>query len=141
MTVIPLPFTKPPLTKNDTRRHGHHHAMRRKWDAALTEARWAIRAADCTPVDGPAVVILNWRQPDRRRRDGDGAMPTLSACLDALVLEEVLPDDSHQHVIHSGVTCHAPIKGQPGALWLVVTPLPVGELGGCVVGEAVGATP
>lgn len=121
MTAIALPWTKPPLTKNDTRRQGHHHAMRRKWEAALTEARWAIRAADCTPIDEPAVVILHWTQPDRRRRDGDGAMPTLSACLDALVLEEVLPDDSWAHVVHSGVTCHAPTKGRPAVMWLSVT--------------------
>ncbi len=120
MTVIPLTWTAPPLTKNDTRRHAHPHAMRRKWADALTEARWSIRAADCLLVDEPAVVILHWRQPDRRRRDGDGAMPTLSACLDALVLEEVLPDDSWAHVRHSGVTVHDPIKGQPGAMWLTV---------------------
>ncbi|MDR7253732.1 hypothetical protein J2X46_002722 [Nocardioides sp. BE266] len=47
-------------------------------------------------------------------------MPTLSACLDALVLEEVLPDDSWSHVLHSGVTVHDPIEGQPGAMWLTV---------------------
>jgi hypothetical protein len=120
MTIIPLTWTAPPLTKNDTRRHGHHHAMRRKWADALDEARWSIRAADCLLVER-AVVILHWRQPDRRRRDGDGAMPTLSACLDALVLEEVLPDDSWAHVVHSGVTVHDPIKGQPGAMWLTVS--------------------
>lgn len=119
MTTIRLTWSAPPITKNDTRRHGNHHAMRHKWANALGEARWAIRAAKPQPVD-TAVVVLHWRQPDNRRRDGDGAMPTLSACLDALVLEEVIPDDSHQHVIHSGVTCHAPIKGQPGSLWLTI---------------------
>lgn len=123
MTVISLPWQRPPLTKNDTRRHGHHHAMRRKWEAALGEARWAIRAAKPEPRDH-AVVILAWQQPDRRRRDGDGAALTLSACLDALVLEGVLPDDSWKHVAHSGITCHAPVKGQPGAMWLTVTPVP-----------------
>ena len=123
MSTVTLPWPKPPLTKNDTRRQGHHHAMRRKWEAALIEARWAIRAADLAPIE-QAVVVLHWRQPDNRRRDGDGANLTLSACLDALVLEEVLPDDSWQHVVHSGVTCHAPIKGQPGALWLSINPVP-----------------
>jgi hypothetical protein len=123
MSTIPLPWDAPPLTKNDTRRHGNHHAMRRKWDAALGEARWAIRGADCVLIE-QAVVILHWRQPDRRRRDGDGAALTLSACLDALVLEEVIPDDSWQHVRHSGITTHDPIKGQPGVMWLSVSPIP-----------------
>lgn len=121
MTTIPLPWTKPPLTKNDTRRNGNHHAMRHKWTGALDDARWAIRSEMLHGAGfEKAVVILHWQQPDRRRRDGDGASLTLSACLDALVLEEVLPDDSWAHVIHSGVTVHAPIKGQPGALWLSV---------------------
>lgn len=25
-----------------------------------------------------------------------------------------------KHVLHSGVTCHPPIKGQPGAFWLAL---------------------
>jgi hypothetical protein len=120
MTSIALPWTRPPLTKNDTRRQGNHHAMRRKWADALAEARCAIRAANPEPLE-QAVVILHWRQPDRRRRDGDGADLTKSACLDALVLEGVLPDDSWAHVVHSGVTCHAPTKGQPAAMWLSIS--------------------
>lgn len=120
MTTILLDWTSPPLTKNDTRRNGNHHAMRRKWANALAEARTAIRVADVEPMPS-AVVVLNWRQPDNRRRDGDGAFLTLSACLDALVLEGVLEDDSWRYVIHSGVTCHNPIKGKPGALWLTIT--------------------
>jgi crossover junction endodeoxyribonuclease RusA len=68
-----------------------------------------------------AIVILHWQMPDRRRRDGDGAAPTLKVVLDALVAEGVLPDDSWIHVPHSGVTCHPPVKGQPGALWLELT--------------------
>jgi crossover junction endodeoxyribonuclease RusA len=68
-----------------------------------------------------AIVILHWQMPDRRRRDGDGAAPTLKVVLDALVAEGVLHDDSWIHVPHSGVTCHPPVKGQPGALWLELT--------------------
>lgn len=120
MSAVTLPWTKPPLTKNDDRRRANVYAVSAKWKSALTEARWTIRAANVTPLER-AVVILNWQQPDRRRRDGDGANLTLSACLDALVLEGVLPDDSWAHVIHSGITCHPPIKGQPGALWLTLS--------------------
>ena len=120
MTRIDLPWTKPPLTKNDTRRHGHHHAMRAKWDAALTDARWAIRAAKVPQQTGLSDVTLHWRQPDRRRRDPDGAALTLSACLDALVAEGVLVDDSWVWVGAVTVRTHEPTKGTPGALWLEI---------------------
>ena len=124
MAVVPLAWTKPPLTKNDTRRQGHHHVMRRKWSDALDAARYAIRAAKVKPLDGRVIVLLHWQQPDKRRRDGDGAFPTLSACLDALVLEGVIPDDSWTYVAHSGVTVHEPRPGTPGQLWLDITPAP-----------------
>lgn len=120
MSVVPLPcWTSPPITKNEVRRQ-HHHAEAKARAKAMTECRWAIKAARLTPVDR-ATVILNWSMPDKRRRDGDGASPTLAVCLDALVAEGVLPDDSWRYVAHSGVTCHPPVPGQPGALWLTVT--------------------
>lgn len=119
MSTIPLPFDAPPLTKNRVRRMHHHVEAKLRRDS-IDATRLAIRAAKVQPLE-QAVVVLHWRQPDNRRRDGDGADPTKAFCLDALVLEGVLPDDSFQHVIHSGVTCHAPIKGQPGAMWLSIT--------------------
>lgn len=122
MTSIPLPFDAPPLTKNKVRRMHHHKEASIRRDS-IDATRLAIRAAKVQPLE-QAVVVLHWRQPDNRRRDGDGADPTKAFCLDALVLEGVLPDDSFQHVIHSGVTCHAPIKGQPGAMWLSINPVP-----------------
>ena len=57
-------------------------------------------------------------QPTPRRRR---CRPTKAVCLDALVLEGVLTDDSWRYVAHSGVTRHAPVPGMPGALWLAVT--------------------
>jgi crossover junction endodeoxyribonuclease RusA len=119
MTNIPLPWKAAPLTQNGLRRM-HHHAEAKAKRAALAEARWAIRAERLELMPG-AIVILHWQMPDRRRRDGDGAAPTLKVVLDALVAEGVLPDDSWIHVPHSGVTCHPPVKGQPGALWLELT--------------------
>ena len=120
MTRIDLPWAAPPLTQNGLRR-AHHMAEAKAKATALEQARWCIRAA-ALPFHPGANVVLHWRMPDRRRRDGDGAAPTLKVCLDALVKEGVLHDDSWVEVPHSGVTTHAPIKGQPGALWLEVTP-------------------
>lgn len=118
MSTVTLPWLSPPITQNSLRRM-HHHSEAKLKASMLEDARWAIRAAKVTKLDR-AVVILHWRMADRRRRDGDGAAPTLKVCLDALVKEGVLADDSWVEVPHSGVTCHAPVKGKPGALWLSV---------------------
>jgi hypothetical protein len=118
--IVPLPFwTKPPLTQNQLRRMHHMVEARQKADA-LGLVRHAVAAAHLKPMAG-AIVILHWRMADRRRQDGDGAAPTLKVCLDALVKEGVLQDDSWIEVPHSGVSTHPPIPGQPGALWLELT--------------------
>lgn len=119
--TIPLPaWTKPPLTKNDNRRTQNRHAVNAKWTAALEEARWMIRKARPPRLIG-ADVHLHWRQPDRRKRDADGAQNTLSALLDALVKEGVLPDDSWPYVPSCGVVTYPPAKPLPGELWLVLS--------------------
>lgn len=118
MSIVALPFDRPPLTKNQVRRL-HHHSEAKIRRESVEAVRWAIRKAKVQPLE-EAVIVMHWRLPNRHRRDGDGAQPTLSLALDALVLEGVLPDDSWQYVRHSGVTCHEPVKGKPGALWLSV---------------------
>ncbi|HET9828999.1 MAG TPA: hypothetical protein VFQ11_10875, partial [Nocardioidaceae bacterium] len=116
---VALPWCTPPLTQNQLRRmHPLAEASAKK--AALKDARWAIRAARLTPMLG-ANVVLHWRMPDRRRRDGDGAAPTLKVVLDALVAEGVIPDDSFVHVPFSGIRCHPPRPGIPGGMWLEIT--------------------
>jgi len=120
MTTVELPFDAPPLTKNTVRRM-HHHKEAKIRRESIEATRWAIRAANVRPLE-QAVIILHWRMPTNHRRDGDGADPTKAFCIDALVLEGVLPDDSWSFVIHSGVTCHPPVRGLPGALWLTITP-------------------
>lgn len=119
MTAIRLPWTTPPLTKNKIRRM-HYQTEAKLRAGVIEEARYAIRAANVTPMVG-AIVVLNWQVATKRRQDGDGADPTKAAVIDALVLEGVLPDDSWVHVPHSGVTTHPPVKGQPGAMWLTLT--------------------
>lgn len=119
MTTIALPFELPPLVKNQVRKM-HHHKEAKIRRESMAAVRWAIRAAKVTPLE-QAVVVMHWRLPNRIRRDGDGAQPTLSFCLDALVLEGILPDDSWKFVVHSGITCHEPQPGLPGALWLTIT--------------------
>jgi crossover junction endodeoxyribonuclease RusA len=119
MTSISLPWTTAPITQNGLRRM-HHYAEAKAKSAALEQARRAIRRDKVKPRAG-AIVILNWQMSDRRRRDGDGAAPTLKVVLDALVAEGVLPDDSWVHVPHSGITTHPPVKGLPGSMWVTLT--------------------
>lgn len=115
---LDLPWPAPPLTKNRVRRM-HYQAEAKERRRVVEAVTWIARNR-IEPMVG-AIVTLHWRMPDKRRRDGDGADPTKAACIDGLVRAGVLPDDSWVHVPHSGVTCHPPEPGKPGALWLTVT--------------------
>ena len=113
--VVPLPWTKPPLSQNDRQ---HHHVKAKLVSAALGEARQAIRTRGLPPVAG-ANVTLHYRVADKRRRDADNLAVVLKVCLDALVAEGVLPDDSWVHCPHAGMTIHPP-NGEPASMWLTL---------------------
>lgn len=114
MTLIDLPWRTPPLRANDRRTF---HAQARAFKQALTEARWAIKAANPTPIVG-ATVTLHYQPATRRIQDADGIAPTLKPVLDALVQEGVLPDDSWVCVPRTSQEIHPPVKGEPSRLWL-----------------------
>lgn len=128
MIVVPLPWQVLPLSQN-RRENMHRLAVAKVKKLMLADAIRAIEAVAPEPVDR-CVVVLNWRQPDRRGRDGDGAAPALKACLDALTKTGVIPDDSWRHVRHSGVTTHDPEPGLPGRFWLTVYPFDPAPCGG-----------
>ena len=113
--TIPLPWPKPPLTGNRTR--GNPYARANEVKAAKGEAQWAVKSARLRPIVG-ADVTLHFRPKNRQRRDADGLAPTLKVCLDALVAEGVLPDDSWVEVPRIAIEIHPPEKGQPPALWI-----------------------
>jgi crossover junction endodeoxyribonuclease RusA len=114
VTIIPLPWSKPPLTGNRTR--GNPYARANEVKVALLEARYAIRDAKPAPMVG-ANITLHFRTKDRRRRDADGMYPTLKAVQDALVLEGVLPDDSWVCVPSATCRIHEP-DGIGPAMWV-----------------------
>ena len=114
MSTIPLPWPKPPLTGNRTR--GNPYARANEVKAAKADAQLAVRQCRIRPLVG-AEVTLHFRPADRRRRDADGLFPTLKVCLDALVYEGVLPDDSWVHVPAATCRIHPP-TGEPAAMWL-----------------------
>lgn len=113
--VIPLPWSAPPMTKNKIRRM-HYQAEAKMRAEVIEQVRWSIKAARVKPIVG-ANVVLHWRVENKRRQDGDGADPFKAACIDALVLEGVLPDDSWIHCPFSGVQVHPPSDEGP-ATWL-----------------------
>lgn len=112
--VVPLPWTNPPLSGNRTR--GNPHARANEVKAAKDAAYLAIRAAKVQPIVG-ANITLHLRVADKRRRDADNLAPTLKAVQDALVLAEVLPDDSWVSVPRASCEIHPP-NGEPAAMWL-----------------------
>jgi crossover junction endodeoxyribonuclease RusA len=117
--VIPLPWEKPPLTGNRTR--GNPYARAQEVKAAKAAAEQAIRESLWWAVVG-AEVALHFRPKDKRRRDADGLAPTLKVCLDALVAQGVIPEDSWVHVPAATCRIHPP-NGEPAAMWLELTNL------------------
>lgn len=115
--VIPLPWEKPPLTGNRTR--GNPYARAAEVKRAKDQAIVAVARVARKPLVG-AEVTLNLRPKDKRRRDADGLAPTLKVCLDALVLQGVLPDDSWVHVPAATCRIHPPTD-EPAAMWLELT--------------------
>ena len=117
--TVRLPWPKPPLSGNRVR--GNPHARAKEVEQAKGEARWAIRGARLPKLAG-AEITLSFRVADNRRRDADNLAPTLKVCQDALVLEEVLPDDSWVHVPSATCRIHPPSADGP-AMWLSIEPL------------------
>jgi Holliday junction resolvase RusA-like endonuclease len=117
VTVIPLPWSKPPLTGNRTR--GNPYARANEVKAALAQAISAVTDADLEPIVA-ADVALHFMPKTRQRRDADGMFPTLKVCQDALVKCGVLPDDSWVHVPAATCRIHEP-DGEPAATWLELT--------------------
>lgn len=113
-TLIPLPWEKPPLTGNRTR--GNVYARAAEVKLAKEQAIVAVARVCRTRLVG-ADVTLHFRPKDKRRRDADGLAPTLKVCLDALVLQCVLPDDSWVHVPRVSCEIHPPTD-EPAAMWL-----------------------
>jgi len=117
--IVPLPWVTPPLSGNRTR--GNPHARAKEVEQAKGEARWAVRGARLPKVAG-ANITLAFRVADKRRRDADNLAPTLKVCQDALVLEEVIPDDSWVHIPSATCRIHPPSAEGP-AMWLAIETL------------------
>lgn len=117
MTVtIRLPWEAPPLNQNDRRQH---MAKARAVKAVIDACRYAIRAQKPQPITEPVVFTIHYRMPNRIRRDCDNLAHLGKACLDAVVLEGVLPADDFRYVTRTAQELHPPSHGD-GELWLTL---------------------
>lgn len=98
--TIRLGFQRPPMSANDQRR-AHWTTVRRAKVEVETDVYWRAKG-ELPAITPPVEVFLTWYAPDARIRDSDAASPMLKACLDALVLADVIPGDDHRYVTRSG---------------------------------------
>lgn len=115
--VIELPWIVPPLSLNDR----HHWAKKAKKVRMIRQtAGWLTKAANLGTCDRVRVQ-LHYQPAVRRNRDSDNLAATYKPCVDGVCLDAgLVADDTDEHVVRGWPTIHAPIKGEPGRMWLIV---------------------
>lgn len=96
MTIIDLPWERPPLNLNQ-----RMHWARKAKETKLIRSTVAVLARG-RAIPLPCIVTLVWTVSDARRRDTDNPAPTVKACIDGLRDAGCLPDDHSQYVVRSG---------------------------------------
>jgi crossover junction endodeoxyribonuclease RusA len=126
LSIILTRTGAPPLSLND---RGMHWAAKAKAiERVKAQTRNAVRTAEI-PQLGHVHVKLRYRPRDRRPRDADNIVATLKPCIDALhqldPLDEswcpIVAGDTAAHVSWEPPVLMLPAKGQPAALWLVLS--------------------
>lgn len=91
--IIPLPYTKPPLSLND-----RMHWRKKAGIVKAIRAHVAEQAREQVPAVSAVNVELHYVPRDARRRDKDNLVATLKPCLDGLVDAGVVPDDTPEYL-------------------------------------------
>ena len=121
MTIImPLSFSKPPLSANQ--RFGHWAQKAKIVREVRQEVNVRARGMKLGPFERISVQLV-YRPRDKRRRDRGNIMPTHKAALDGLVDAGVVPDDNPEFVEEMMPRIDAPVKGEPGCMWLEIVDL------------------
>lgn len=94
---LTLPYTKPPLTTNESR-NAHHFTEHRVKKQVEEMVGWAAKQAK-VPALGPSTITAVWYAPDRRIRDNDSLAMLLKATKDGLVKAGVWPGDHWAWVV------------------------------------------
>lgn len=115
--IMPLSFTKPPLTANQ--RFGHW-AEKAKLVKQLRQESMVRARSMRLPTSKFATVTLHYQPRDRRRRDRHNLYPSVKALVDGLVDAKVVPDDDAEHLSAPEPVIHPAVKGEPGRCWLAI---------------------
>lgn len=117
MIRFDLPWEKPPLSMNGR----EHWRVKAKKVAMMRSITHHLAVADELPKGLPHVtVVLVYRPRDNRRRDADNLVPILKACCDGLVDHGLVSDDTPDLMTKLMPRIEAPVKGEPGAMWLEI---------------------
>ncbi|MGV0870044.1 hypothetical protein [Corynebacterium kalidii] len=122
--IMPLSFTRPPLTMNQRLHWRKRAAITRSIrDEVLTRARGMRLPQGLSRI----TVTLHYQAPDRRRRDADNLVPTLKACCDALAAGTtshpgygIVADDTPDQMAKLMPTIHPASDGTPAKCWLTI---------------------
>lgn len=95
MWTVELPAGEALLNAN---RRIHHHARARLTRNLRGIAYWCVREAKVPHLER-AHIVVEYRPPDRRRRDVHNLFPSAKAAVDGVVDAGVLTDDSDAYLI------------------------------------------
>ena len=95
--IIPLPYTKPPMSANS---RFSHWAVRAKQVREIRQTAALLARSKRLPKDADHLLVqLTYVPRDKRRRDPSNLMPTQKAIIDGLVQDYgLLPDDCQEYV-------------------------------------------
>lgn len=96
--VIPLPYRRPPLSKNVQL----HHMTKNRIFQQVKKDGMVLAKFRKVPRLQAALVELVWFKGDNRNADSDNISDTLKPLLDGLVLAHVVPDDGAKYILRSG---------------------------------------
>jgi Holliday junction resolvase RusA-like endonuclease len=114
MTTLQLPY---PPTANNLFGNGKKGRYRTKgYDAWIAEALECVRRQNPASTDGPYLLTIIARRPDKRRRDIANLEKPLS---DLLVKAGVVRDDCDAAAIH---LAWSPLPPGPATVSITITP-------------------
>lgn len=115
--IFELPWVTPPLSMNGR----EHHMVKARKVRQMRLTAYSIALVRHLPVGLDHVTVaLVYRPRDKRRRDADNLVPVLKACCDGLVDYGLTADDTPDQMTKHMPRIEAPVKGQPGAMWLEI---------------------
>lgn len=122
--TLPLAFTKPPLSLNDspTMTRGARMARAAKVKKVRRHAYDLATGAHIPRLER-FTAELHYQPRDNRARDGMNLYATLKPLVDGLIDAGVCKDDDRAHFVDNAPTIHDAKRGQPGRMWLVVVDL------------------